>query len=243
MSTIKEFYADDEHGLSPLNQSPREAANITASMTYPAESVVDIGCGHGALLTYLHNLRPDLILSGVDISQRCIDKLPKEISGKCLDFSQEQSDLPFEKYDMAVTVSTLEHIYDTDTFLGNINKVLKSNGRLIVAVPNLASLYNRVMLLFGCMPIFMEVSLKKNYGHILGMFKDEVPAGHIRMFTQKALIELLNDNGFQIVCVRGLGLDIETHRHGKLLARLYNAAVGFFTSLSSTLLIVARKKG
>ncbi len=86
--------------------------------------------------------------------------------------------------DLLIALEVIEHLYDTDHFLQEINRSLKSKGYLIISTPNLASLGNRFKLLFGGYPKYLEFSREG--------------AGHIHLYTPNVLINQLKQSGFKI---------------------------------------------
>jgi hypothetical protein len=76
--------------------------------------------------------------------------------------------------------------------------VLRPGGSLLLSTPNLAAWYNRGLLAFGIQPVFSEVSLRGVFGR-----PGRVVAGHLRLFTRRALTEFLTASGFRCVTVTG----------------------------------------
>ena len=66
----------------------------------------------------------------------------------------ETTSLPFhdESVDLVICNQILEHTKELFYILHDINRVLKIGGHFIVGVPNVASLHNRICLLFGKHP-------------------------------------------------------------------------------------------
>ena len=66
----------------------------------------------------------------------------------------ERNSLPFANEPLQVILSnqTLEHVKEIFWIFHEVSRVLKTNGYLIIAVPNLASLHNRLLLLLGMQP-------------------------------------------------------------------------------------------
>src|SRR6185437_13075429 len=77
-------------------------------------------------------------------------------------------------------------------------RVLRPGGSLLLSTPNLAAWYNRGLLALGIQPIFSEVSLRGVFGR-----PGRVVAGHLRLFTRRALTEFLAASGFRCVTVTG----------------------------------------
>jgi SAM-dependent methyltransferase len=56
------------------------------------------------------------------------------------------------EFDVVIAADVIEHLVDTDQFLRELYRILKSNGRLIVTTPNLAFWLSRLRLLLGRVP-------------------------------------------------------------------------------------------
>lgn len=94
--------------------------------------------------------------------------------------------LPFgaATFDAAVAGEVIEHVIDTDHVLGELARVVRPGGCLLITTPNLASLENRVRLLFGRYPMWMD---------------HRVPgAGHLRYYTPRVLERHLATHGFTV---------------------------------------------
>src|SRR3989339_802639 len=90
-------------------------------------------------------------------------------------FFDDKASLPYEDnfFDIVIAGEIIEHIFDTDLFLAEIRRVLKSGGKLLISTPNIASLGRRLLLFFGGNPI---IELSPN---------EPDSSGHIRYFSFK----------------------------------------------------------
>jgi len=102
-------------------------------------------------------------------------------------------------FDVVLLIDVIEHLFDTDKAIAEIRKVLRKDGFLVISTPNLSSFANRLLLLFGYQPLGTEVSTHKHYGRPKKYNLREGVAGHIRVFSYKALLDFLKDNGFEAI--------------------------------------------
>jgi SAM-dependent methyltransferase len=127
----------------------------------------------------------------------------------------------------------IEHLVDPDNALEEACRVLVPGGTLLLSTPNLAAWYNRVLLAVGVQPLFTEVSLRGIYGR-----PGTEVVGHLRIFTRRSLLGLLNAMGFVDVRITGAPYH-DVPGPLKLLDRLFC----HLPSLASNLLAAARKPG
>ena len=125
----------------------------------------------------------------------------------------------------------IEHLVDPDATLDEAWRVLIPGGTLLLSTPNLAAWYNRVLLAIGVQPLFTEVSLRGIYGR-----PGSEVVGHLRVFTRRALEELLTALGFVEVKITGAPYH-DVPRPFRPLDRLLCRT----PSLASNLLASARK--
>ncbi len=97
----------------------------------------------------------------------------------------------------------LEHVDKTDKLMHNCSRHLIDNGYLLCSVPNLASIWGRLELLFGLQPHTQEIS-DENPQCGMGLpGKLNNPANkrlhHIRSMTYKAIKEFLGYHGFTVI--------------------------------------------
>lgn len=169
-------------------------ADLVARVTAADARVLDIGASPPVLMRLLVQAGFDTY--GVDIDP---DRLPPtELDiRRCNIETQPQ---PFEDafFDTVCLFEVFEHLRIDLTFtLGEIHRILKPGGRLIVTTPNLGSLeglWNFLVkgqaysCLPGLYPAYESVSTK---GH----------AGHIREYTMPEMVSFLSDAGFDIETV------------------------------------------
>ncbi len=121
--------------------------------------------------------------------------------------------LPYKdsEFDVVFAGEVIEHLADTDTFIREIKRVLKGDGRLVLTTPNVASLARRVMLLFGINPYF-EASFT---------FPGAGIAGHLRYFTPSLLKNYLTSFGFNLEFLGTDSVTLTPNYGSVFLAKLF----------------------
>lgn len=238
--SLPRFYENPatSFGLPADSESVRRQASLVSGIAARAGRairVADIGCGDGnvaaAVMAEVKRLHAGSGVVGFDWSSTALEQATA-LGVVAVRASVDGPGLPLADHsqDVVIMSELLEHLVDTDAALVEARRVLRPGGSLVLSTPNLAAWYNRVLLVLGIQPVFSEVSL---YG-IYGRPGHEI-AGHLRLFTKRALAELLAANGFRHVSITGAPYhDVPRPFRGldRFLCR--------FPGLTSILLVVAR---
>jgi SAM-dependent methyltransferase len=89
-------------------------------------SLLDVGCGKGDFLRYLHTREPAWELTGIDLSPNSPQNGIEFIQGDILD-------LPLGRtYDVVSSLLVIEHIADVQRFVESLRSVCRPGGMLVV---------------------------------------------------------------------------------------------------------------
>lgn len=159
------------------------------------ERVLEIGCGDGELLFKLKNKYQEVW--GIDIAKPRIDRIKRKVErevGVHVRVEDVNQRLDFEDayFDTIVASAVLEHLFDPYLIMRECHRLLCFKGTLIVYVPNVAYLPNRIRLLFGKLPVTSEEA--------------GWDGGHLPYFTRMSLKRLFQDEGFEVVKVTTGGI-------------------------------------
>jgi SAM-dependent methyltransferase len=106
-------------------------------------SVLDVGCGTGALLVRLRDHGYTQLI-GIDISP------PEAMPGlrfHALDLDEPRFPIADQSVDLILAVEVVEHIENVGLFLAEIHRVMTPSGRLLLTTPNVHSVEAKVRLL------------------------------------------------------------------------------------------------
>ncbi len=109
--------------------------------------------------------------------------------------------LPFEdgSFECVVAGEIIEHVPIPDDLLRKIRRAPVPGGTLVISTPNLVSWANRVLVPLGVQPLgtetSSEVALARRH-RILG--QGNQVQGHLKVFTHRALREILERYGFEV---------------------------------------------
>lgn len=208
---------DERYGRKIISKFAKEEINNNLETT-----ILDIAAGEGADLKLINqNVSKQQILKlyGNEAYQPNVVKL-KEIGIKVTNVDIEKSRLPFDNnsVDIIIANQILEHCKELFWIFTEMHRILKTNGVIIIGVPNLASIHCRLMLLFGLQPPCIET---------LGP--------HLRGFTIKDFKYFIEyGNFFKVEKYRGSGHYSFIPGTSKLFSKL-------FPKSSLTLLLKVRK--
>jgi 2-polyprenyl-3-methyl-5-hydroxy-6-metoxy-1,4-benzoquinol methylase len=158
------------------------------------KSVLDIGCGSSPLGM---SLRSGGYI-GIDIDRDKINFMSNNRTNNCSFYccSAQNLDIFYRNdFDVVLMVEIIEHFnsyYEAGTAIKEINKVLKPNGRLIIATPNFRSITG--------------IAMNKTYEII---YPDAYAHEHNIRFGKDSLKVLCESYGFKLENIKSLiGADI-----------------------------------
>jgi 2-polyprenyl-3-methyl-5-hydroxy-6-metoxy-1,4-benzoquinol methylase len=146
-------------------------------------ALLEVGAGTGAFANAMSKkgwkvtaLEPDAASREIAFKNYGIHLLP----------SSELENLPTNSFDVITLWHVLEHVHDLKTYIHTFSKLLKHNGRLIIAVPNHTS---------------YDAQFYKNYWAAY-----DVPR-HLYHFSPSSMKFLMKSNGFIIANVKPMWFD------------------------------------
>ena len=115
---------------------PQVIAEIFHNNLPEIKKVIDIGTGTGLVGKYLKELRPEILIDGIDISPEMLAEAAKKgvyrnLIEQDLNLPVANSDAP---YDALVTIGTFTHGHLGSEVLDNLIPLVKKGGYFVVAV-------------------------------------------------------------------------------------------------------------
>jgi len=124
--------------------------HVTSGMIEKHEKILEIGCGDGSFVERLHKNGFDI--TGLELNEEAVLSAQKK-ELRVLDETIQKHHEKFRgAYDLVCNFQVLEHITNPKSFLEASLGCLKSNGRLIICVPNNDSFIKFVKMLVINMP-------------------------------------------------------------------------------------------
>jgi SAM-dependent methyltransferase len=163
--------------------------------------LLDVGCGSKALLAR-HKVEGD-VFHGCDFPPRISGEVDHYWSLDLNTTSVAETAPTGTRYDVIFCGEVLEHLFSPDALLRDLRVLLQPSGILILSTPNLGYYVNRLLLVLGISPLFLENSAERKLGRKTRLLGQNNPTeGHIRLFTYGAAKDLIARERFLIERVR-----------------------------------------
>jgi SAM-dependent methyltransferase len=188
--SINKFWNDiyslgsSEKGFAEL--AGKDILRIVNSKTKLKGRVLDYGFGFGYLIKYISEYKKVKEIFGTEFSEESVLKISNEnqFNTKYKEFIviTQVPKLPWEDnfFDFIFITEVVEHIEKDNFFilLNEFNRVLKTNGTLVITVPNDEDLEKNQVLCPCCSSVFH-------------------PVQHINSYNRKTLSKFTNNCGFK----------------------------------------------
>ncbi|MFC1868985.1 class I SAM-dependent methyltransferase [Thermodesulfobacteriota bacterium] len=178
----KENKIDD----SLLDNTGRFKALLKLIKKNNPKCIFDIGCGSGILGKKIKSWKSTITIHGCDISASALERADQYLD-KVWHIDLDQEDIPVDSghYDIAVCSEVLEHIYDINHAIREINRILKPKGIGLLTVPNMGYWRYRLDILKGELPIPIDDDR------------------HIHFFNKISFEKRLMGNKLEIISISG----------------------------------------
>ena len=205
---------------------------------------LDIGCGDASFTLLLkQGLKADEAF-GIEISAEAVGILNgKGIKAYQLDIDEQTFPFTNDYFDLVYCGEIIEHLFNPDHLLDEVQRILKPGGKCIITTPNLAGWPNRLSLLLGYQPFATSVSPEHEEAGKLILKGDEGQWGHIRVFTIRALKELLKIHAFKILSIAGCPVTVNSSSSKLFVSSIktIDKLMSVFPSLASRVIVVVEK--
>lgn len=184
---------------------------ILATMSpRPGARFLDLGCGAGTWTVEVAGHLGTEDRNGVEFVPELAERArARGITVTEADLSQPLESLEDASFDIIHSNQVIEHLAGTDTFMGEIRRLLRPDGYALISTNNLSSWHNIASLVMGWQPLPCNVSDWVHLGNPCNAFPDcehDVRGQtHLRVFTGKALTALAEHHGLRPVSERGAG--------------------------------------
>lgn len=149
-------------------------------------SILDMGCGQGALSMRLSDMGYKLMACDQNVDDfKAVGQVPFQ----ALNFNSPEEIEKFissnqEKFDGVLGVEVIEHVENPWEYIRSLKRLVKPGGYIFVSTPNINSWYSRMVYLFtGLFPSFVDADLM---GHI-----NPITPWELELIARKSNLEVL----------------------------------------------------
>jgi len=198
-------FEDDERELMYNLLIEGKLAKLKGLITGFQGKVLDVGCGNCWTNQLFNGTHVEHF--GIDISDNALKRAEKRgVIVKKVNLDCDP--IPFENnfFDLVLCSDIIEHTLYPENILREAGRVLKEGGNLIVVVPNIASWFNRILLLLGFYPWGIESTGAMELNDVFFHWN----TGHMHTYTKKSIISLLEIIGFKPQRCLGANLNVSS---------------------------------
>jgi SAM-dependent methyltransferase len=178
LPTYSPDYFEKEH--QRWFENPNVGLFAAIASTFPTgASVLDAGCGRGDFLRYVRSIRPDLTLTGIDLSPNNDVLGIRFLRGDFLQISIDR------RFDAVVSLQVIEHVPDIRRFVERLRDLTRPGGTVTVSTVNESS------LMYGLARTGQRVGVPLAFNRLYSR-------QHLHHFTRRSLRRLLEQCSFQI---------------------------------------------
>jgi ubiquinone/menaquinone biosynthesis C-methylase UbiE len=205
--------------------------------------LLDVGCGNGAqtvrlLDRFRHVVGLDVVQEHLRVLNRALEESQIQ---NCDTVVYDGSRMPFRDadFDAVISIETLEHVADEQQLLGEIHRVLRPGGTLVLSVPNKWWIFethgaNLPLLPWNRVPFFSWLPRPIHSRFACA-----------RIYTRGQTARLLASAGFEILSTRYLTAPMDVVRNealaGFLRSTVFRGAGTPVPFLSTSVFVLARR--
>lgn len=238
INPYQDFYTRSYKKRSVINEHKKHIISIRKRLHHieysPKKRILDIACGISTFGKTFGNH-----VFGIDLNPQAVNVARKNGVKAITGNIEKKWNYPNAFFDVVICSHIIEHVVNPDHLLTESKRVLKNGGLLIIATPNLAAWFNRLLLLMGIQPFFTEVStVDKTLGlsFIKKLTSSRSALGHLRVFTLGALRDIVTLHGFTISYITAAEFP-----SFPLSIRIIDWVFSFFPSFASNIIVVCQK--
>lgn len=188
-------YSDSKAYKKIFDNKDKVIINIIEKLYNKEANILNIGIGNGHFEKYVFN-KGYLNILGLDPSVESV-KMLKQLGIKAVNASIYDNSITFlkEKFDVVLLIGTLEHLYDVKEAVARLDWFLKSEGIVIIAVPNVGSIQDNT------------TNIPNNFNH-----------EHINYFSRISLINLFNKYKYEEIFTYSMNYNYSINQESEIIS-------------------------
>lgn len=146
--------------------------------------VLDLGCGEGIALEKLKKRFPEKVIFGIDLERENVEICR---ANNLYVIRSDAYNLPLtdNSVDICICIDMLEHLKDPLDAIGEIKRILKRDGRLVMTIPNDRNFFISRIAMFMFKEAFYEAGHKKKWTP--SGFRDIIAGEGFKIYDRKNL--------------------------------------------------------
>ena len=181
------YYGKRQSFFETITNRLRERRIVRALRRNEPGTILDVGCGRGGFLARMR--ATGWTATGVERLGSSYERAWTQRGIVVKTGTWDDADFPDRSFDVVTFWHVFEHLSSPHQALQKVSRVLKPNGLLVIAVPDIAGLQARLF--------------KRNWFHL------DVPR-HLFHFSLDTLSALLQQHGFAITTVNRYSFEYDT---------------------------------
>jgi SAM-dependent methyltransferase len=152
--------------------------------------LIDVGCGNGFFGAAVKARYPECETWGVELMADAARQAASR-NDRIIQADFESADeIPEAYFDVVTMNDVLEHMPWPEPALANAKRILRSEGRLVLSLPNVQFLLN-----------VLDLVKRNDWEYQDSGILDRT---HVRFYTAKSAVRLLERNGFRVETITGI---------------------------------------
>ncbi|MBE0651809.1 MAG: class I SAM-dependent methyltransferase [Bacteroidales bacterium] len=147
--------------------------------------ILDIGCATGTLGARIIEQKKPIQYDGIEIVQHIAYEAKKYLNKVYVGEAEEWlPKLPSKSYNWIILADSLEHTVNPWNVLAEVYRILDDKGKVLISIPNVRNL-----------GVITDLLVKGIWKYRDFGIMDQ---GHLRFFTKKSIVEMLEQSGFSV---------------------------------------------
>ncbi|GMT46031.1 MAG: SAM-dependent methyltransferase [bacterium] len=175
--------------------------------------ILDVGCATGKLGEEIIQIKNPGSYVGIEVVGTVAEEAKKRLTYVYVGQAEEwMPKLKSKSFDWVILADSLEHTVDPWTILEEVNRLLKKEGHILISLPNVRNL-----------GVITELLVNGTWNYRDFGIMDR---GHLRFFTKKTILKMLDNYGFIVKKVYSNPRNRWKKLRGMFISRIISLGLG-----------------